>query len=442
MLTTVPVLSLSGTPDLLDLHACWPQRYPVLLETASGGGWDILLAFPRQQACFDANASLDIYAQLATDWQAQRCQIEPAAAHLPFRGGWFVYLGYETLHAVEPTVAKRPTDSRFPDACLMRMPAAIMVNRASAQTWLFAEMDDAHLLADMQRDLVSAHSPSRLPVQLLTLAEAPAPDFLSGVARIQRYIREGDVFQVNLSRRWHGRVQAGATPAAVYRALRQANPAPFGGLARLDAHHSIVSSSPERLVQVQSGKALTRPIAGTYPRHADPAQDVQTRAELVAHPKERAEHVMLVDLERNDLGRVCKPGSVKVDELMAVATYTHVHHIESSVSGVLRDDVSPAAVLRALFPGGTITGCPKVRTLQIIRELETSPRHAYTGSMGYVNRDGDMDMNILIRSMMLNEDAITFSAGAGIVADSDPQRELQETRAKARGLLRALGVLD
>jgi anthranilate synthase component 1 len=324
----------------------------------------------------------------------------------------------------------------------MRIPAAILVNRAAAQTWLFAEADNAQLLADMRQDLAAVPGPVETPVQLLTLVEAPALDFLTGVSRIQQYIREGDVFQVNLSRRWHGQLRPGAAPADVYRALRRANPAPFGGLARLDPHHSIVSSSPERLVQVQSGQAHTRPIAGTYPRHADPARDAQTRAELVAHPKERAEHVMLVDLERNDLGRVCKPGSVRVDELMAVATYTHVHHIESSVSGVLRDDVSPAAALRALFPGGTITGCPKVRTMQIIRELETSPRYAYTGSMGYVNLDGDMDMNILIRSMMLRDNEITFSAGAGIVADSDPLRELQETRAKARGLLRALGVTD
>ena len=437
----MPVRSLPGTPDLLKLHARWPQRYPVLLETASGGGWDILLAFPRQQACFDATSTPDIYARLAADWQVQRCSTELAAAHLPFRGGWFVYLGYETLHALEPSVARRAADTGFPDASLMRIPAAILVNRASAQTWLFAEPDGAHLLAEMQHDLATVPSPIEVPVQLVTLAEAPAPDFLAGVARIQQYIREGDVFQVNLSRRWHAQLRPGAAPVDVYRALRRANPAPFGGLARLGAHHSIVSSSPERLVQVQSGQAHTRPIAGTYPRHADPARDAQTRAELAAHPKERAEHVMLVDLERNDLGRVCKPGSVRVDELMAVATYTHVHHIESSVSGVLRDDVSPAVALRALFPGGTITGCPKVRTMQIIRELETSPRQAYTGSMGYVNRDGDMDMNILIRSMMLSDDLITFSAGAGIVADSDPLRELQETRAKARGLLSALGVV-
>ncbi|MEQ1669069.1 MAG: chorismate-binding protein, partial [Sulfuriferula sp.] len=188
------------------------------------------------------------------------------------------------------------------------------------------------------------------------------------------------------------------------------------------------------------GHALTRPIAGTHPRHTDAAHDAQIRAELIAHPKERAEHVMLVDLERNDLGRVCVPGTVCVDELMAVASYQHVHHIESTVTGKLRAGLTVAELVLALFPGGTITGCPKIRTMQIIRELEQTPRGAYTGSMGYINLDGDLDLNILIRTLMLSGQELVFSAGAGIVVDSDPARELAETRAKAKGLLRAFGL--
>jgi anthranilate synthase component 1 len=182
----------------------------------------------------------------------------------------------------------------------------------------------------------------------------------------------------------------------------------------------------------------TRPIAGTHPRSDDALEDAALRARLRAHPKERAEHVMLVDLERNDLGRVCDPGSVKVDALMDVASYRHVHHIESTVSGRLRAGTSVLEALRAVFPGGTITGCPKVRTMQIIRQLEATPRRSYTGSVGYINRDGSFDFNILIRSFLLRGDELSFRAGAGIVADSDPERELEETRAKARGLLRAL----
>jgi len=168
------------------------------------------------------------------------------------------------------------------------------------------------------------------------------------------------------------------------------------------------------------------------------AEDAALRARLQVHPKERAEHVMLVDLERNDLGRVCEPGSVKVATLMEIASYRHVHHIESTVCGQLRPGMRIFDVLRAVFPGGTITGCPKVRTMQIIHELEQTSRRSYTGSVGYLNHDGSFDFNILIRSFLLRGRELAFRAGAGIVADSIPQRELDETRAKARGLLRAL----
>lgn len=436
----MPVLSLPGTPDLLGLHAQQPERYPVLLETASGGGWDILFAFPENTLLFDVHAGTDFFARCNAVWNASRAESEPAAAHLPFRGGWFVYLGYELLHALEPCVLPRPENASFPGAALMRAPAALMVDRRTGAGWLFAEQDSAHLLDEMKRDLASQPGLANQSVSLQELVEEPEQDFLDGVARIKRYIRDGDVFQVNLSRRWHGRLHGDNAAGGLYAALRGSNPAPFAGIARLTPACHIVSSSPERLVRLDAGMAYTRPIAGTYPRHPDPRQDAQTRADLAAHPKERAEHVMLVDLERNDLGRVCVPGSIRVEELMAVASYAHVHHIESTVQGRLRDGVSPLDAIRALFPGGTITGCPKVRTMQIIRELESSPRHAYTGSMGYLNRDGDLDLNILIRTIMVEDNRIRFSAGAGIVADSDPQRELNETRAKAKGLLRALGL--
>ena len=185
----------------------------------------------------------------------------------------------------------------------------------------------------------------------------------------------------------------------------------------------------------------TRPIAGTRPRLADDDDAARIR-ELVAHPKERAEHVMLIDLERNDLGRVCRPGSVRVDELMSVESYTHVHHIVSNVRGELRDEITPGQVIAAVFPGGTITGCPKVRCMQIISELEGEGRGPYTGALGYLNRDGDMDLNILIRSAWLADGKLQLRAGAGLVVDSIAESELQETRAKAKGLLRALGVAE
>jgi anthranilate synthase component 1 len=193
------------------------------------------------------------------------------------------------------------------------------------------------------------------------------------------------------------------------------------------------------LVSVRGDVVETRPIAGTRPRFAGD-DDAERIRDLVGNPKERAEHVMLIDLERNDLGRVCTPGSVEVDELMTVESYAHVHHIVSNVRGRLRVDATPGDVIRATFPGGTITGCPKVRCMEIIAELEGQGRGAYTGAFGWLNRDGDLDLNILIRSAEIDGGVMRFRTGAGIVADSDPQRELDETRAKARGMLRALGA--
>ena len=268
-----------------------------------------------------------------------------------------------------------------------------------------------------------------------------ASAYIDGVQRVLDYLAAGDVFQVNLSRGWRARFDAPLDPAALFQRLRENNPAPFAGVFASE-DWAVVSASPERLVSVRGDVVETRPIAGTRARFAgdDDAARIQ---ELVGHPKERAEHVMLIDLERNDLGRVCMPGSVEVDELMTVESYAHVHHIVSNVRGRLRQDATPGEVIRAVFPGGTITGCPKVRCMQIIAELEGVGRGAYTGAMGWLNRDGDLDLNILIRSAELERSGGRRCASAPAPASWPtpiPQRELDETRAKARGMLRALGV--
>jgi anthranilate synthase component 1 len=323
---------------------------------------------------------------------------------------------------------------------LARIPAAILFDRSRGRCVLMAEAGQSALLDSMQRDLDDQPPPLPAIPELQALREDEPTAFLAGVAQIQDYIRAGDVFQVNLSRGWQADFAAPVAPASLLARLMQKNPAPFSALLQME-DWAIVSSSPERLVRLgRDGRLETRPIAGTHPRSEDAAEDAALRARLQAHPKERAEHVMLVDLERNDLGRVCDPGSVKVDALMDITSYRHVHHIESTVRGRLRAGVSVFEILRAVFPGGTITGCPKVRTMQIIRELEQTPRRSYTGSVGYINRDGSFDFNILIRSFLLHGRELSFRAGAGIVADSDAARELDETRAKARGLLRALDV--
>jgi anthranilate synthase component 1 len=269
------------------------------------------------------------------------------------------------------------------------------------------------------------------------LQEEEAQRYADAVSSALEHIAAGEVYQANLSRQWQGSVHPHVQPHHIYRRLRAANPAPFAGIAVFQ-DHAIVSSSPERLLEIRNGIASTRPIAGTRPRSRDAHADAELARELRAHPKEQAEHVMLIDLERNDLGRICQGGTVQVDEFMSLESYAHVHHIVSNVRGRLRAGVTPGDAIRAVFPGGTITGCPKVRCMQLIADLECTPRGAYTGSMGYLNRDGSLDLNILIRTLEIEGRSLKFRAGAGIVADSDPVRELEETRAKARGLVQAL----
>lgn len=439
----MPAIALTGAlPDLLALHVLNRQRYPYLLQSLGGTGrWDILFAFPQQHYPFHAAGSDHAFLpSLDSLWSAASKAIGPDASttHLPFRGGWFLFCGYELLHEMEPSVSVMAANDDFPLAWLTRIPAAVLVDRENSQSWLVSEAGCENLLLQLQEDLFRTVSFHPASISVTDLAEEDPLLFLNGVSRIKRYIRDGDVFQVNLARRWEARLEQGSA-ADLYAILRERNPAPFAGLADF-GDCQIISSSPERLARIQGGEIETRPIAGTHPRASSPEEDAQLREALISSTKERAEHIMLVDLERNDLGRICQPGSVQVDELMAVRSYTYVHHIESGVRGRLRTGITPGQVLRALFPGGTITGCPKVRTMQIIAELEASPRAAYTGSMGYLNHDGSMDLNILIRTFMLQGEQLSFKAGAGIVADSDPERELAETRAKAKGLLKALDV--
>lgn len=432
---SVLVERLDYVPDLCALAALHPDLFPCLLQSRLDSGWDILFALPDQ---------VRVYGEHDGEALRQDLACMPAGGipddrlgFLPFRGGWFCYVGYEWLETLEPTVTHR-SDSTFPLAVLASTSAAIQVDRASQTAWLMA--GTVAQLQLLKQRLAEPLDWQPSPIGSVITQEDEPEQFLQGVLRCKQYIVDGDVFQVNLSRGWDVTLQDGLAPADVFSALRQANPAPFSALLNLPDGRAVVSSSPERLAQVDGQRILTRPIAGTHPRSNDPAEDAALKARLIASTKERAEHIMLIDLERNDLGRVCVPGSVRVEALMDVESYAFVHHIESTVAGVLQNGLDVAALLRALFPGGTITGCPKVRTMQIIRELEDRPRGAYTGSLGYINRDGSLDLNILIRTFMQEGNRLYFRAGAGIVADSDPERELNETRAKARGLLRALGV--
>ena len=442
--------SLTRAPDLLDMHRLDPARYPVLLESSADGPhgrWDMLLAHAGEGFALHRDGVVrtleglpldgDFLAVLDAHWHAAR-RATRVESPLPFAGGWGLLLGYELAAQLEPVLQLPPSPGALPVAIALRCPAAVLRDRASGDCMAVAEGADAlgALLADVGRARAMAPAQEWLPP---TSVEEEAPQrYRDGVARVLAYLAAGDVFQANLSRGWRARFPAPVEPAALLQRLRDNNPAPFSGVFRT-AGASVVSASPERLVSVRDGVVQTRPIAGTRPRVAGD-DDAERIRELVGHPKERAEHVMLIDLERNDLGRVCKAGSVQVDELMTVESYAHVHHIVSNVRGLLREDVTPGQVIAAVFPGGTITGCPKVRCMQVIAELEASGRGAYTGAMGWLGRDGDMDLNILIRSAEVEGGEVRFRTGAGIVIDSEPQRELDETRAKARGMLRALGV--
>jgi anthranilate synthase component 1 len=443
--------TLPGARDLLPLAAANPRRYPCLFESAASGGmqarYDLLLAFPQDALTLESGGRVrnargddcgeDFLRALDAAWRVSIAGTQRSP--LPFRGGWAVFLGYELAAQIEPRLhLPAAPDAALPVALAVRCPAAIIVDREARTTSVIAEREYASCLEAMLADIGIVALPTPARITPATAEEDEPARFVDGVARVQEYLKAGDSFQVNLSREWRVRYADAPSAAALYASLRRANPAPFAALLQWN-DWAIASSSPERLIAVRDGIAQTRPIAGTRPRA--PGEDDAARIrELIEHPKERAEHVMLIDLERNDLGRVCKPGSIHVDELMTVESYAHVHHIVSNVRGRLRDGTTPGEVLRAVFPGGTITGCPKLRTMQIIAELEGVGRGAYTGTVGYVNRDGDMDFNILIRTLTLHGRDVRLRAGAGIVVDSVAERELEETRAKARGLLRACGV--
>lgn len=440
--------------DLFQLHQLAPARYPGFLESVAqgqNGRYDILFAFPGVNLILSsdytshytngASGNGGTFLEEFDQWFKAE-QLLPDSGSLPFTGGWFIYLGYELVQQIEPRLSIPKSDPGLPVAVATRIAVAIVKDHFTRTMTLVMEDFNPLQYEQVLEDIENCSQV--LPQNKFTysnLVEDSDEEYLSGVNRIKQYIRDGDVFQVNLSRQWHAELDDNQDYISVYRSLRQHNPAPFAGLFKLD-DMAVVSSSPERLVRKAQNRLETRPIAGTRPTSAINDHDQAYKAELIAHPKERAEHVMLLDLERNDLGRVCIPGSIKVDELMVLESYAHVHHIVSNIRGEVRNTVTPSDIIQAVFPGGTITGCPKVRCMEIIAELERRPRQAYTGSMGYINRNGSMDLNILIRTIVVHNKKISLMAGAGVVADSKAEKELLETRAKARGLLLAFGECD
>ena len=407
------------------------ERYPFLLESVNhneNNRYSILFAFPEENIVLRDFADFDFLSELEN-----QCKQTSDNLNLPFNGGWFVYLSYELIGQIEPTLASKLHKSSIPIAYAVKIPCAIITDHKLKKTYVVDEDNDHTRINQILSDIKAIES---IPDNALNgeISEESNEKFTDGVKRSLDYIVAGDVFQVNLSRKWSYSLSSKEDSAIIYKQLKKANPAPFSALVQYE-NFSIISSSPERLFSVNDGVLETRPIAGTHPRGEGRLDDAQ-KENLISHPKEIAEHVMLLDLERNDMGRVCEYGSVYVNEIMTLETYPYVHHIVSNIKCNLRKHIGVKQIVKALFPGGTITGCPKVRCMEIINELEQMPREAYTGSVGYVSQNGKMDFNILIRSFIHQGDNLTFRAGAGIVFDSDPLRELAETRHKAQGLIK------
>lgn len=370
----------------------------------------------------------------------------------PFQGGIAGYLGYdwgaELEHVARPG-ADRVTP-QLPDVLLALYDWVITWDHLEAKAWLVStgieaggrghSNQRATARATWVRERLLAAAPAvrdPSPVAIAPECTVSRAEYEAGVSRIREYIAAGDVYQVNLAQRFHATFRG--SPLALYRRLRARNPAPFGAYLEF-AGAAITSVSPERLLRLDATTraAEARPIKGTRPRGATPAEDAALARALSASEKDRAENIMIVDLLRNDLGKVCRPGSVTVPKLFALESHPTVHHLVSTVTGVLADDRDAFDLLRAAFPGGSVTGAPKIRAMEIIAELERAPRGVYCGAIGYVSLTGAMDFNIPIRTIVLRDGMATFHAGAGIVWDSEPAAEYEETLAKARPMLDAV----
>jgi para-aminobenzoate synthetase component 1 len=361
----------------------------------------------------------------------RRC---PFSQDTPFPGGFFGFFGYDLARQIENLSYQATRDLPLANLYLSWVDVTAAYDHHQ-QVMTLATLDDSADLQYWQEQVLFSQEmpPTEASV---TLRQEPRSvlseqEFVATVKRAKEYIAAGDIYQVNLSCRFDAVMDGPADE--LYRRLRQINPSPFACLLKF-GDVEIISSSPERLVSLRDGIAQTRPIAGTRPRGFTPPEDHQLGKELLGHPKERAEHIMLLDLERNDLGKVCQSGTVVVDELMVLERYSHVTHIVSNVRGTLRPDCTPIDLLTATFPGGTITGVPKKRCMEIIDELEPVGRGSYTGSAGYISACGSMDLNILIRGFQRVGAHLSYQTGAGIVADSVPELEWQECLHKGKAL--------
>lgn len=479
-------LNAPGLTPLAALEILRPRGYPVLLESArvnerigrhsfvaaepylifKSRGDSVELTWPAAPAGkFGRRATmkrkpLEKLRELLGNYKTRRMPGLP-----PFTGGAVGFFSYDFVHQIEKLPRRAEVVFDIPDALFLFVDLVVAFDHILNKAWVIVnpgarsqelgfrkpEPGQEERLYDEAAERLRATaalleglpaSPSAVGARARAREIQPAMTrtrFEAMVRTCKEYIAAGDIYQANLSQRFSAGL-GGEDPLRLYKLLRGVNPSPFA--AYLDCGDvQLVSSSPERLIRLSDGLADTRPIAGTRRRGGDRSETRALTAELLANEKERAEHIMLLDLERNDLGRVCDYGTVTVDELMAVEDYSHVIHIVSNVRGRLAEGKDAFDLTRAVFPGGTITGVPKVRCMEIIDELEPTARGPYTGSLGYFANTGDMDLNIIIRTFVVKDGAAHFQVGAGIVADSDPAAEYFETLQKAEALKKALALL-
>ncbi len=434
--------------DLLDLVEKNPSKYPFFLESSSRGNnqnRNSIIFYKPQILLKKENNSTDFLNEFNKLWNSKKVkqkQMRYKNKNIPFFGGWFIYLGYEIAGEIEKKLKIPKSPYSLPDAFAARVNSAIIYDHVDKTITLTSdkkdnEKDFEDIINDLLKlDLKEIHNNANGSVRMFS--KGTSDEHQKQVRSCIDYIYQGEIFQANLSRLWRFKIERNLSDVEIYRKLRKNNPSPFAGIVKYK-ESTIISSSPERLISITGEHLQTRPIAGTRPRGGSGLLDIELTKELINSDKEKAEHLMLVDLERNDISKVCKPGTVKVDEMMKIETYAHVHHIVSNISGKKKKDILPGDIIKSVFPGGTITGCPKVRCMEILGQLEKQGRGPYTGSFGYITHSGNMDMNILIRTILKEKNDLFFRAGGGIVADSIPQYETLETEAKANGMLKAVG---
>ncbi len=374
-----------------------------------------------------------------------------AEAGIPFVGGVVGYFSYDLCHFIERLPATATDDLNLPECYLAFYDVVIAFDNVEGKVYVvstgFPEFESGKRQRRAEERLreikslvantpvISTVEPLLVEASIVLKSNFSREEYLEAVTRAREYIGAGDIFQVNLSQRFEADLRI--PPYELYRRLRRINPAPFASYLNFDGV-SVVGASPERFLKVRGDWVETRPIKGTRPRGKSPGEDKALAQELLASVKDRAENIMIVDLERNDLGRVCRYGTVKVTELATLETYPTVFHLTSTVVGRLCEGKSRIDLLKATFPGGSITGAPKVRAMEIIDELEPTRRSVYTGSIGYLSFSGDMDLNIVIRTFLVKGGKAYFQVGGGIVYDSEPEAEYQETLDKAQALIQAL----